>query len=66
MNTRYEIKPAKNGRWGIYRQGKLLATIGSYEACQSIIKSLDKNAYPDLDPKARISYQQAIGRSLIV
>ncbi|MGF1540338.1 MAG: hypothetical protein ACFCU5_07785 [Pleurocapsa sp.] len=38
MNYYYNRLP--NGRWGIYEQGKLLATIGCYQTCQEILKLL--------------------------
>ena len=33
----YSSQRLANGRWGIYQQGKLLATIGCYSACQEIL-----------------------------
>lgn len=38
MNYSYNRLP--NGRWGIYEQDKLLATIGCYQTCQEIVKLL--------------------------
>lgn len=40
VNDPYNFKQTKDERWGIYAGDRLLATVGSYEACQSIGKSL--------------------------
>ena len=62
----YDFKEIQNKRWGIYLQDRLLATVGSYEACKSIGESLNKNlTYSDVQ-KARLAYQKAISRSLII
>lgn len=62
----YEIKEVDDKRWGIYLQGRLLATVGSYEACKSIGESLNKeNTYADM-VKATIAYKKAINKSLII
>lgn len=62
----YEIKEVGNQRWGIYLQGRLLATVGSYEACKSIGESLNKEiTYADM-VKATIAYKKAINKSLII
>jgi hypothetical protein len=36
----YSSEQLPNGRWGIYQQGKLLATIGCYHTCQEILSRL--------------------------
>ena len=36
----YSSEQLANGRWGIYQQGKLLATIGCYKTCQEILSWL--------------------------
>lgn len=38
----YSSERLPNGRWGIYEQGKLLATIGCYFTCQEILSLLAK------------------------
>jgi|GEM_PF-2695336 len=62
----YYFQEVDNQRWGIYVQDRLLATIGSYEACKSISDSLDKNmSYSDA-LKAAIAYKKSINRSLSI
>jgi hypothetical protein len=36
----YSSEQLPNGRWGIYQQGKLLATIGCYQTCAKILNLL--------------------------
>ena len=36
----YSSEQLPNGRWGIYEQGKLLATIGCYQTCKEILSRL--------------------------
>ena len=36
----YSSEQLPNGRWGIYQEGKLLATIGCYPTCQEILSRL--------------------------
>ena len=63
---KYSFQQVDNQRWGIYIQDRLLATIGSYEACKSIQESLDKNmSYSDA-LRAAIAYKKSINRSLSV
>ena len=38
----YSSEQLPNGRWGIYGQSKLLATIGCYSTCQEILSLLAK------------------------
>lgn len=62
----YTIKQAADQRWGIYLDGKLLATIGSYEACESVRKYLQKElSYPD-HIKSKLSYRNAIDKNLLI
>ncbi len=37
----YSSEQLPNGRWGIYGQGKLLATIGCSQSCQEILRRLE-------------------------
>lgn len=65
-NLKYEIKQTENQRWGIYQNNRLLATVGSYEACESIWKYLQKEvSYPE-DIKSRLSYRNAIDKNLLI
>jgi len=65
-DLKYEIKQAENQRWGIYQGDRLLATIGSYEACESIWKYLQKElSYTD-NIKSRLSYRNALNKNLLV
>ena len=62
----YQFKEIDNKRWGIYLGDRLLATVGSYEACESIGQSLSSNlSYTDTI-KATMMYKKAINRSLII
>ena len=62
----YSIKQAADHRWGIYQDEKLLATIGSYEACESIWKYLQQElSYTD-NIKSRLSYRNAINKNLLI
>ena len=62
----YKIKQAADQRWGIYQDEKLLATIGSYEACQSIWKYLQQELSYTEDIKSRLSYRNAIDKNLLI
>jgi len=65
-NLKYTIKQATDKRWGIYQDEKLLATIGSYEACESIWKYLQQElSYTD-NIKSRLSYRNAIDKNLLI
>jgi hypothetical protein len=44
----YSYKQLPNGRWGIYQELKLLATIGCYQTCQKIVASLSSSLPSDL------------------
>lgn len=65
-NRAYEFKETENKRWGIYLQGRLLATAGSYEVCRSIGESLNQDTSYSDTLKAAIAYKKAINRSLII
>lgn len=62
----YSIKQAADQRWGIYQDEKLLATIGSYEACESIWKYLQQELSYTEDIKSRLSYRNAIDKNLLI
>ena len=63
---KYEIKPAGNQRWGIYQGDRLLATVGSYEACESMWKYLQEElSYTD-NIKSKLSYRNALNKNLLV
>ena len=61
----YQIKQMGK-RWGIYQDERLLATVGSYEACESIWKYLQKELSYTENIKSRISYRNAIDKNLLV
>ena len=63
---KYKFEQTEDKRWGIYMKGRLLATVGSYEACESIEQSLSRNASYTQLKKAAISYKKSINRSLII
>lgn len=63
---KYEIKQAENQRWGIYQGDRLLATVGSYEACESIWKYLQKELSYTENIKFRLSYRNALNKNLLV
>jgi hypothetical protein len=65
-NTRYQFKKIDNKKWGIYFQDRLLATVGSYEVCQSLEQSLSKNLSQTEHLKIAIAYKRGINNSLIV
>lgn len=63
---KYEIKQTQDQRWGIYQGDRLLATIGSYEACESIWKYLQTElSYTD-NIKSRLSYRNSLNKNLLV
>ena len=63
---KYEIKQANDQRWGIYQGDRLLATVGSYEACESIWKYLQTElSYTD-NIKSRLSYRNSLNKNLLV
>jgi len=65
-DLKYEIKQAQDQRWGIYQDNRLLATIGSYEACESVWKYLQTElSYTD-NIKSRLSYRNSINKNLLV
>ena len=62
----YTIEQVEERRWGIYQGKRLLATVGSYEACESIWKYLQKElSYTD-NIKSRLSYRNALDKNLLV
>lgn len=64
--VKYDIKQVANQRWGIYQGERLLATVGSYEACESIWNYLQKElSYTD-NIKSRLSYRNALNKNLLV
>ncbi|MGF1588250.1 MAG: hypothetical protein ACFCU7_03230 [Pleurocapsa sp.] len=63
---KYQIKQAENQRWGIYQDGRLLATVGSYEACESIWKYLQQELSYTENIKSRLSYRNAIDQNLLI
>lgn len=63
---KYEIRQADNQRWGIYQGERLLATVGSYEACESMWKYLQKELTYTENIKSRLSYRNAINKNLLV
>lgn len=65
-DLKYEIKQAENQRWGIYQGDRLLATVGSYEACKSIWKYLQKELSYTENIKSRLSYRNALNKNLLV
>ena len=62
----YKLKETEDQRWGVYLKDRLLATVGSYEACQSIVQSLSRNLSHTDTLKAAIAYKKAINKSLII
>ncbi len=66
QNTKYKFEQTEDKRWGIYIQDRLLATVGSYQACKSLGQLLSKNASYAETKKAAIAYKQSINRSLII
>lgn len=62
----YEIKQANDQRWGIYQGDRLLATIGSYEACESVWKYLQAELSYTENIKSRLSYRNSMNKNLLV
>ena len=60
----YRFQKTEDRRWGIYLQDRLLATIGSYEACKSIGDYLSTNLSHADVLKAAIAYKKAVNRNL--
>ena len=65
-DLKYEIKPTDNQRWGIYQGNRLLATVGSYEACESVWKYLQKELDYTENVKYRLSYRKAMNQNLLI
>ena len=67
MRSKANYKIEQMGqRWGIYQDERLLATVGRYEACESIWKYLQKELSYTENVKSRISYRNAIDKNLLV
>lgn len=62
----YNFKQTQDQRWGIYIEDRLLATVGSYEACQSIGQYLTSSLSREDLIKATITFKSSINKSLIV
>lgn len=62
----YSFKQTEDRRWGIYMEDRLLATVGSYEACVSISKTLSGNLSREDLLKAKMAFKGSINRSLII
>ena len=62
----YSFRQTEDERWGIYLEDRLLATVGSYEACLSINKSLNGNLSREDLLKAKMAFKSSINRSLII
>ncbi|MEM7757512.1 MAG: hypothetical protein AAF298_05205 [Cyanobacteria bacterium P01_A01_bin.40] len=60
----YQFKETQDQRWAIYLQDRLLATVGNYEACQSINERLNRNLSYQETIKATITFKKAINKSL--
>lgn len=64
--NRYSFRQTEDQRWGIYIGDRLLATVGSYEACLSISKTLSGNSSREDLLKAKMTFKGSINRSLII
>ena len=63
---KYKFEQIEDKKWGIYLQGRLLATVGSYEACQSIKQLSNNNLSYTESKRAVMTYKKAIDKSLII
>ena len=61
----YSSEQLPNGRWGIYGQGKLLATIGCYSTCQKILSLLAKRKSHDSNNSQAVSSLQGAPQQLV-
>ncbi len=61
----YSSEQLPNGRWGIYGQGKLLATIGCYSTCQEILSLLAKRPSKNSNNPQSIPSLQADTEKLV-
>ena len=52
----YHSKPLGNGRWGIYINNELIATIGCFDTCEKIIDFLKNRLSSDRLPVLQESY----------
>lgn len=63
---KFKFKETEDRRWGIYLEDRLLATVGSYEVCESIGQSLSENLSHTDTIKATMAFKKAINKSLII
>ncbi|MEM8677568.1 MAG: hypothetical protein AAGF83_27470 [Cyanobacteria bacterium P01_G01_bin.67] len=49
----YDSRQLSNGRWGIFINSELIATIGCPDTCQKIVKFLETRLSPKNIPTAR-------------
>ena len=61
----YSSEQLPNGRWGIYGQGKLLATIGCYSTCQEILSLLGKRKSNNSNNPQAVPSLQADTKKLV-
>ncbi|MGD1919820.1 MAG: hypothetical protein ACFCAD_13570 [Pleurocapsa sp.] len=59
----YQFKQTQDQRWGIYLEDRLLATVGSYAACQSIGQHLTSNLSREDLIRATIAFKNSINKS---
>lgn len=48
---RYSTEQLPNRRWGIYADGRLLATLGCHKTCLKILELLSEKHQPDKTEK---------------
>lgn len=65
-NKKYKFQKIDDLRWGIYLKDRLLATVGSYEACESMAQILNSRLSSTETLKAKIAYKQAINQNLSI
>lgn len=63
---KFKFRETQDRRWGIYLEDRLLATVGSYEVCESIGQSLSENSSYTDTIKATMAFKKAINKSLII
>lgn len=66
INGSYSFKQTEDERWGIYLEDRLLATVGTYEACQSIGRFLGNDLSREDSLKAAMAFKNSINKSLII
>ncbi|MEM6612037.1 MAG: hypothetical protein AAF652_07250 [Cyanobacteria bacterium P01_C01_bin.72] len=62
----YRFQQTEDGRWGIYFQERLLATVGNYDVCKSIKQLRCANLSAEDSSKIVIAYKRAIDKSLTI